>query len=70
MMRIEAALRPGDLEARRDDRAVHVNREPALAAVRNGPRGHQRIDPLQAREMADAEGREPAPDRARRRQLA
>jgi hypothetical protein len=63
------ALGPGHLQARRDDRAVHVDREPSRARRANRAGDDQRVHALQPREMPRAKAVEPAPQRARRRQV-
>jgi len=59
-VRIEAALRPRDLQARRDDRAVDVDREPPLPGVPDGAGGDARVTQLQRWQMAHAKCAEPA----------
>src|SRR5437899_2288672 len=69
-VRIEATLRPRDLQPRRDDRAIDVDREPPLPGVPDGAGGDARVHPLQRWQMAHAKCAEPAADRAGRRELA
>src|SRR5882724_4329474 len=68
--RTEAALRPRDPQARRDDRAIDIDGEPSLPGVPDGAGRDERVHPLQRRQMAPAERPEPAAERAGRRELA
>ena len=69
VMGIVAPLRPRDLQSRRHHRAIDVDRQPALPALPDPPGYHERVDPVQPRQMAGPERAQPSAHRPRRRQL-
>ncbi len=67
MMGIEAAEGAFDLQARRHDDPVHIDRPCAHAQRGQHARDHRRVDRLQARDRRHREPLQPATHRARRR---
>jgi hypothetical protein len=68
MVRVEPAERPLDLQPRRDDHAIDIHGHGVQAQPRDDVRNHRGIQRLQPLDGLHRELRQPAADRARRRQ--